>query len=241
MCVWIWVGVFLICGSLGEKCRCADDHCHYCVNSVEGGKPAETCKRCRDGYNLLNNECVKECPANMASTGTSTFGRQCVVPFTCKSNKAVGMNLVCKCAEPNEEFPKRTKAKCNTCECEAGGYCEKCTKCNNGKFLYQGACEDNCDNRGLLSYLVGSYGGECRKPFTCENKKDSEGKMCKCPKSLGSCGSCDWELNDKTEKTHAVCMVCTKSQYLSDGACVKKCPKGTTADGDQNTGRTCKK
>ena len=84
-------------------------------------------------------------------------------------------------------------AWCNLFQCEhrAGGYGEVCTRCNGGRYLYDSACLESCAGlEGLISYNPGSYGRECRAPFTCSDRVDGDGRDCKCPRSVGKVGHC---------------------------------------------------
>ena len=38
----------------GQRCRCDDRHCHYCDRTAS----TEVCRRCRDGWYLLNDRCT---------------------------------------------------------------------------------------------------------------------------------------------------------------------------------------
>ena len=61
-----------------------------------------------------------------------------------------------------------------------------CTRCNAGKYLYDSECRDSCTGLdGLISYNPGSYGRECRAPFSCIDRDDGSGGACKCPRSVG--------------------------------------------------------
>lgn len=80
----------------GQGCGCIDRTCHSCTRTVTG----DVCRRCRDGYYLLDDACVASCPATRASSGISLFGRRCLEPFTCRGGQVQNMdvNYGCKCA-----------------------------------------------------------------------------------------------------------------------------------------------
>lgn len=60
-----------------------------------------------------------------------------------------------------------------------------------------------CSNIGCR-YSAGSFGRECRAPFTCTERADEDGVRCKCGRAIGgnNCVSCDWTL------TGNVCSMC---------------------------------
>ena len=60
-----------------------------------------------------------------------------------------------------------------------------------------------CSNIGCR-YAAGSFGRECRAPFTCTERADENGVRCKCRRSIGGndCIACDWTL------TGNVCSMC---------------------------------
>ena len=133
----------------GSGCRCVNEHCHFC-NRVAAG---DTCRVCRDGWYLLDGECVESCPSQYASSGVGSFKRRCADPFTCQSGRLMVDPTVtygCKCAtESNDAI-----ADCQICEHRAGEHGQHCLKCNNGMFLWENRCErDNCDGLvGMIEY-----------------------------------------------------------------------------------------
>eukprot|EP00040_Diaphanoeca_grandis_P031727 m.190299 g.190299 ORF g.190299 m.190299 type:complete len:240 (-) comp32401_c2_seq1:38-757(-) len=209
----------------GYPCACENKACASCIRTAYG----EECKRCKNGYFTLDNECVESCPATH-----TTLLRSCVAPFNCTGNKVVGAGgkAKCKCQSPDN----KPDPSCKSCEFEAGGFGQKCTQCKAKKFLDPKSynCRDNCDGLyGLIEYISGSQ-YSCRKPFTCDKRKDDLGGKCRCPKSTGgnTCVSCDFTAYG------TFCTKCGKSKYLKNGACVNTC--GTmTAQGYDTEGRTC--
>lgn len=181
-------------GSLqGQGCRCLNDHCHYCDRTVAG----DVCRRCRDGWYLLDRQCIQSCPAEMASSGVGLWGRRCLPPFTCQSRAILGelgegVSFGCKCAnEGNTAI-----ADCHRCEHRAGEYGQHCVRCNAGKFLLHNRCVDDCSDAGLAAYIPGgSFGRECREVFICADGVDREGAPCRCPKAAGAgCLACAWTM-----------------------------------------------
>jgi len=172
----------------------------------------------------------------MTSTGYSNWGRTCQDPFQCKGSSSVGENSFgCKCAAVGN-----TKSDCHVCDFNAGEYGQHCLRCRNDMYLNHTSneCQEKCNNvPGIIQYAVGSFGGECRTPFTCTRKKDSEGNKCKCAKGAGgnSCEVCDWGLDGSR------CTRCGNSQYLWDDTCLTECPPGNglKAVGDGKYGREC--
>ena len=69
----------------GLPCACPGG-CHACRHTING----TDCIRCRDGLYLLDGACVESCPATMASSGVSLWGRRCEEPFTCERGRVVG-------------------------------------------------------------------------------------------------------------------------------------------------------
>eukprot|EP00041_Stephanoeca_diplocostata_P039899 m.1638089 g.1638089 ORF g.1638089 m.1638089 type:complete len:1036 (+) comp26821_c0_seq1:219-3326(+) len=211
---------------LDERCRCSINHCFYCDITADG----ETCRKCRDGYYRLNETCHESCPATMASSGISLFGRECFPPFTCVSNRARigGETVTCKC--PLRDVRDSPLGNCHNCSFEVGGYGGICNKCRNSKFLYNHQCHDDCSvaPSTFVAYDIGSYGRRCRNPFTCTDTRDEQGEKCKCPVSIGGgrCGVCDWGMDATTGTTTAVCTQCKSNRFLLDGACVARCPTG---------------
>ena len=71
--------------------------------------------QCRDGWYLLDGDCVQSCPSERASSGVGLFKRRCAVPFLCQSARLVvdpPVNYGCKCAtEGNTAI-----ADCQICE-----------------------------------------------------------------------------------------------------------------------------
>ena len=175
----------------------------------------------------------------MTSVGIGLFKRRCEAPFTCKSGRTPSSDG-CKCATNDN-----ARAACNKCEFEAGQFGQKCLNCAGSLYLNpeNNQCDEGCapfEESGLIPYLVGTYGGQCRKPFTCTSKKDEAKEKCKCDKSLGACEVCDYTAAGMT------CKVCGQKKYLdisrsldSKDVCVKKCPAGTNPVGDGITGRKC--
>eukprot|EP00041_Stephanoeca_diplocostata_P019212 m.409170 g.409170 ORF g.409170 m.409170 type:complete len:125 (+) comp21243_c1_seq4:1194-1568(+) len=101
-------------------------------------------------------------------------------------------------------------------------------------FWFMLALIDGCN----IAYcgIQGSYGNECRPPFTCTNRLDEAGVACRCPRALSNCRTCDWGIGG------TVCTQCQSSRFLWMGACQRSCPSGTTAIIPSVTpgiGRTC--
>ena len=178
----------------GQGCRCLDDRCHSCQRTVS----RDTCRVCRDGAYLLDAECVAVCPVGLASSGVGLFKRRCAAPFVCQTGRLVGLDVSygCKCAAENN----LAIAHCQLCEHRAGEYGQHCLRCNNRQYLYENRCRENCDGlRGLgntvalAHYTPGTYGRECRVPFTCTNQVDEQGDACACSRTVGrsDCAVCE--------------------------------------------------
>ena len=218
----------------GEVCRCADRHCHYCTRAAAG----DTCRRCRDAFYQLDNECVRSCPATMASSGISRWGRRCLTPFICQSGSIQDRDVSygCKCPEEGN----LAIAACHRCEHRAGEYGQHCTKCNSGRFLFENRCtRQDCEglweSDGLVSYNPGNYGRQCRAPFLCTDRVDEDGAACKCPRAVGrnDCTACSYDADG------VVCERCTNGKFLRNGACVNACRSGETPTGSGADGREC--
>jgi len=216
----------------GKKCACETDHCHFCITKLTDGAFTEVCRRCKDGWYRHDGGCVETCPSNLVGSGSRLIGRECIEPAVCKNGVTVGTKKPCVCAF--QGATKIQKAPCSTCDCQAGGICEVCHKCNSGKVLNPetSLCEDDCDAApdGLITYLVGVNGGQCRAPFTCAAGKDEDGEKCKC--KISNCVNCDWT------STGASCTRCTNAQYLKNGECVAK-SECETPTGEDKEGREC--
>jgi len=220
---------------LGESCKCANNNCHYCVQQSNG----DVCRKCRNGFYLLDGDCVESCPSHMAQSGISKWGRVCRNPFTCRSGRAKdedGKTFGCKCASVSNGGG----SNCHQCDHEAGGYGEKCSVCNNKKFLHNNVCHDSCDSvdgtSNLAHYIPsGSYGRECRNAFICSGGKDADDVACKCPRTIGrnNCHTCLIANPDPK------CVRCTNNHFLHEGMCKKRCPKTTLAVGTETMGRVC--
>eukprot|EP00041_Stephanoeca_diplocostata_P008601 m.126976 g.126976 ORF g.126976 m.126976 type:complete len:399 (-) comp17401_c0_seq1:160-1356(-) len=215
---------------IDETCRCSDSNCHYCHVTSAG----ETCRQCRNGFYLRNEQCIATCPANETSSGVSLFGRLCVPPFICKSNRAQGVSPSRKCRCPNAD--NTAVSDCHQCNFTAGGFGASCLSCRNGKYLHNEECHDDCSVRpGSTLYEPSTYGRECRDPFTCDNRRDENGRLCKCSRAIGAktCATCMWTLTGNT------CTMCTSGRYLHNGACISNCPAGFVNTGTGRTGRSC--
>lgn len=215
---------------VNQSCRCTDRNCFYCIQNPG----SEVCGKCRNGMYLLNDTCQETCPADMALMGVSLWGRACMAaPFVCQSQRIQGLteSVNCKCPGPgNTPSPD-----CFSCDFLPGENGERCTKCRGNKYLYNNTCHSDCSiaPAGMLAYGVGSYGGECRAPFTCaDGVHTTQGTECKCSADIGSktCRTCDWSL------TETRCTQCQSGRYLYDGTCLGSCPSGTT--GVQVSGST---
>jgi len=183
----------------------------------------------------MGGDCHVSCPVHLASAGVGQFKRRCAEPFTCQSGRLVGLdvNYGCKCAiEGNAAI-----ADCQICEHRAGEYGQHCIRCNAGMFLHENRCtRADCDGlAGLVEYAPGTYGRECRVPFTCIGRVDEAGNACKCSRAVGKndCASCDYAEGG------AACSRCTNSRYLRQGTCVDGCRASETPVGEGRDGREC--
>ena len=182
----------------------------------------------------MNSECVESCPSSLASSGVGLFKRRCAEPFTCRSGRLVGqsVNYGCKCATDGNT----AIAPCQVCEHRAGEQGTHCTRCNDGMFLYQNRCDrTDCDGLdGVVEYSPGTYGRECRVPFTCTDRVDEDGNACKCSRVVGrnNCAICDHRVGG------SLCLRCTNSKFLENFACVDECSSGSPT-GSGTDGREC--
>ena len=88
--------------------------------------------QCRDGWYLLDGDCIESCPAQFASSGVGQFKRRCAEPFLCRSARLVvdpPVSYGCKCATQDNT----AIAACQVCEHRAGEHGQHCLKCNGGK------------------------------------------------------------------------------------------------------------
>ena len=94
--------------------------------------PPKTPLQCRDGWYLLDGDCIASCPSQFASSGVGLFKRRCAEPFLCRSARLVvdpPVNYGCKCANDGNT----AIADCQICEHRASEYGQHCLKCNAGK------------------------------------------------------------------------------------------------------------
>eukprot|EP00040_Diaphanoeca_grandis_P026840 m.150907 g.150907 ORF g.150907 m.150907 type:complete len:1497 (+) comp30749_c0_seq1:408-4898(+) len=209
---------YLTAGPLkGYPCTCDDKKCFQCDTTFN----ASVCTKCKSGFYLLDGECVKSCPPTLTSLGTSNFGRRCLDPFTCTFGRIVDQlfSYSCKCVDEENVKDKN----CQTCNFEAGAFGQKCTRCTNNMFLFNGSCHADCSAfPDTISYTPGTNGRECRAPFTCTAGLDETLTSCKCPASVGgtACGACLWSAQP------TLCLYCASDRHYSEGACVKECPVG---------------
>eukprot|EP00040_Diaphanoeca_grandis_P037647 m.247416 g.247416 ORF g.247416 m.247416 type:complete len:2734 (-) comp33855_c1_seq1:19-8220(-) len=212
-----------------ETCKCLDNNCHYCKR-IPGG---DTCRKCKNGFYLLDGTCVQSCPPQYASSGVADIGRKCTEPHVCLNGKVLAETTSkCKCTAP----PGVQKSNCHTCLFEAGGVGDVCLRCENSKYLNGSVCLDSCvDVPGKIEYTPGVYGNECRDNFTCTNFVDDVGSKCKCSKAVGGkkCLICDWNT------AGATCLRCSSGRYLHAGVCEIQCPSNTIPVGTQDEGRFC--
>lgn len=153
----------------GAGCRCANPRCHNCKRRSES-QGGDTCTVCRDGWYLLNGDCVEACPATMASSGISLFNRRCLEPFICKGGTIFDRNITsnalvlrgesfgCRCPAPGN----LAGGNCYICEHFASGVGDLCARCSGRKNLYNGHCVDECPV-GTIEMGEGNYGRECVK------------------------------------------------------------------------------
>lgn len=216
----------------GADCRCLDLRCHYCIRSVGG----DVCRRCRDNTYLLDGQCVDTCPANLASSGINSFGRRCLEPFTCQSSRIQERveTFGCKCARPNNTGI----ATCHRCLHRAGEIGDYCVRCNGGTYLFNNQCFPDCSMAppSFVEYNPGNYGRECRPAFVCAQRRDPQGRDCKCPNVVGKhdCMVCEFTASGPT------CNRCTNNKYLQNGRCVGACTGGRTPVGNGRDGRECR-
>lgn len=181
----------------GLDCKkCIDRRCHKCsiAQSAGDATPVESCFKCRDGWFLnANSTCAETCDAGKTFSGISLFGRKCLDPFTCESNRVVNGTGGCKC--PNTDN-SAGDPNCHTCDFYAGEFGQRCRNCRNGKFLNGDLCEDDCSNAapGMIAYDAGTYGSQCRAPFTCTDGRDENNNKCTCKSIDRSCVSCRFDL-----------------------------------------------
>ena len=128
--------------------------------------------QCRDGWYMLDGQCIESCPAGMTSLGVSQFRRRCLAPFECQRGRIVGqeVNYGCRCATD-----ENTPSSCQFCSFRADEQGQYCTRCLGSTFLYNNRCQAGCDglleSEGLISYI----------PGTCECPTDVPVPPCSAP------------------------------------------------------------
>eukprot|EP00041_Stephanoeca_diplocostata_P018880 m.399664 g.399664 ORF g.399664 m.399664 type:complete len:1193 (-) comp21152_c0_seq2:207-3785(-) len=222
---------------VNQTCRCSDrQNCLYCMKTAAG----DLCRICRNSMYLHNESCVESCPATYAAVGSSAYKRKCLTaPFTCRSNRvqspALGGSVSsesCKC--PNA-LNTAVDRDCFECQYSAGGFGRPCLTCRNSMYLYNGSCHADCSSAPAMYThynATGSYGRECREPFTCTQGMDGSGNVCRCPRH-SRCLVCNWSA------AGSACQICGSSRYLLNGACVRQCPSTMVGVGTGRTGREC--
>ena len=128
--------------------------------------------QCRDGWYMLDGQCIESCPAGMTSLGVSQFRRRCLAPFECQRGRIVGQSVSygCRCATD-----ENTPSTCQFCSFRADEQGQYCTRCLGSTFLYNNRCQAGCDglleSEGLISYI----------PGTCECPTDVPVPPCSAP------------------------------------------------------------
>ncbi len=199
----------------GVSCLCTDGHCHRCVREVSG----DTCLICRDGFYLLNGNCLESCPRHLASVGLSQWRRRCLQPFTCRMTSSrtgiiEGANVSYGCRCPDQH--------CGQCHFAAGTNGSSCLQCRNRMYLHRGQCIPSCADTGLAAYAPARRGRQCREPFVCAYGYDRGGNPCRCSSAIGysnSCTNCTIDLDGQH------CTLCNQYRYLNTRSqiCKRRC------------------
>eukprot|EP00054_Salpingoeca_dolichothecata_P015453 m.89112 g.89112 ORF g.89112 m.89112 type:complete len:777 (+) comp21499_c0_seq1:25-2355(+) len=206
----------------GSACDCDIKNCFLCIKRPPSSRLGEeTCKKCRNGRYLHENECEKNCPAGLSEMGYERGKKFCNVPLVCNngepSKEMINGFSSCNC-------DKDDKA-CSSCEWFEGRN-RVCTVCKNN-FLSKGECVAECptdEEPNMFAY--GSKSGVCTTPFTCNARASdtSPSFKCKCKKNCDICS---------ISKDASVCSKCANNKVLTpEGSCDTSCPEGFEADDD---------
>jgi hypothetical protein len=113
----------------------------------------DTCDICSNAKYIYSRDCFEDCAAfdDTVAKGTTSFGRTCVQGTFCEDGQFEGSRETCSCA-----------SDCGRCLWPEDGGDTLCTRCVNGKFLYDGTCYEDCDSfPGTRPAGRGPEGQEC--------------------------------------------------------------------------------
>jgi len=108
-------------GSPTTGCACSVDNCFTCNVDEQGSQ----CTRCRAGFHLYNNKCVKECPGSTDAIGTdiSPSGKLCWPRSYCAQNTFLADGSVCTCPKGCQECRGSICRSCNAGSVFMDGFC----------------------------------------------------------------------------------------------------------------------
>jgi hypothetical protein len=183
-----------------EKCR---ENCKLC-------KDSKTCYVCAEGYNFINNTCVKICPDGYTSVNgicqpcTHPDCTKCDINHPDKCLKCNGnsylINGICVPTCPKSTYSDKLTGKCESCK----QTCETCESFNNCTLCKPGFIFTNVNNTG-----------HCKNP--CPDGQIEYNGKCTCCADH-NCKICSQDLK--------ICMKCLSGFYLYDNTCVNVCPVG---------------
>jgi hypothetical protein len=223
-------------GDFGRRCIVApsDPNCH------EADTSTGRCTMCKNEHYLdAAGACVMACPEGTVGFGTGTFKRRCC-DRNCHTCNIDGSCAVCKnrrfelggtCADscPANHWSSGTGnffRRCLEKTCANDRHCHMCGDdaaagtcqiCKNRRYLYNGACVDECP-----ATLSGVGTGNFHR--VCGPKKAAPLKNCHTPDTADA----------------SRCEICKNKAYLSPtGKCVATCPVGSAPRGTGNFYRKC--
>lgn len=186
------------------------NECEKCKENCKLCKDSNTCYVCAEGYNFINNTCVKICPDGF--TSVNGICQSCTHPdclkcdlnhpdkcLKCNTNSFL-INGICVPTCPRSTYADKQTGKCESCKqtCETCESFNNCTLCKPGfiftKVINTGHCMNPCPDGQI------EYNGKC----TC------------C--SDHNCKICSLDLK--------LCLKCQTGFFLYDNTCVNVCPVG---------------
>jgi len=195
-----------------RSCDKCDKGCLQCTGPKQ-------CVECAEGLNMLNGQCLAECPVKM-----TPLNRNCVdcTQASCLSCEVGRPDKCTQCDSSNVLFEGqclsecplstfRRRGECQDCESKCLNCTDEntCTKCRSEFFLNGHQCESKCPD-GKTSIENGTC-VDCAQP-NCKS----------CTANINSCIECKSPFNLNDEK----CVdVCPNGKYPSNGKCLP-CKEG---------------
>lgn len=195
------------------------DHCAQCDNG--------TCTKCKEGWKLQNNKCVKiscptgqylsgstcqSCPAGCSACSGANNCAACKSGYHLLNGACIGNCANVTCVSGAQKIVKEKSCCCvisastiTNCETQNGN---TCTKCKSGYYLLNNACLA-CPTNATCSGTSG---------FICKSGYYRSGDKClSCSSAIPDCSSCS------ISGSAVICMDCYPSAIFSNGSCIHEC------------------